>query len=171
MLPLAALLWGTAAQAEDPSAFSATYGDWRASCRVVSDTPEPSRHCTLDQSLSWRDEESGVTRPLVNATLTAPGDDGHSEAVFIVPFGLLLTEGASLWVDDGEPFAHWPFYICFSEGCALRGRLDGEALKTLERGQTLTLRMQATGGKGFRVELPLTGFAIALARLREEAAR
>ena len=174
---VALLCWAVPSAAQGPSAFSETYGDWRVACAVdpgeegaARETP-PAPRCVLEQHIDWRESESGQARRLAVATLSAPASDGQVDAVFSVPFGLLLSGGLRLSVDKGEAFAHLPFYICLSGGCVVQGRLDGEAVRLLEHGRILVLEMVSTGGQPFRVEMSLSGFTAAFARLREVAAR
>ena len=164
-----------AAAAQAPSAFSETCGSWRVACAVVPASEEagaealPERRCALEQSLSWRDGQIGETSPLATVTLAPPDSEGQSDAVFVVPFGLLLSGGMGIGVDGGEALGRIPFHICLNSGCVLRGGLDGDVLSLFEQGRILALELVSTSGRPFVVEMALDGFTAALARLREVA--
>ncbi len=158
-------------QASAPGIFSETHGDWIARCALRETADGQNiRECSMEQRLTWHNEESGQTQSLLTVTLTPPQANGAAITI-LTPFGLLLDRGIELQIDTGKGF-RLPFRTCLSVGCLAQGQLAGEILSQLRAGEILTARMaESTGTQLFQVQISLKGFAAASARLKEAVAR
>ena len=160
----AALLAGGPLAAQEPSAFTATYGDWTVRCAVASDD---RRFCAMEQRFLWRDADSGQDMPLMTVTLAPAGDT--LEATAVTPFGLLLEAGLTLRTDERQPVL-LAFRTCLPEGCVAIGTLASETVAGLRAGRVLHVEAEpAAGGEPFRIEGSLLGFTAAHDRLLQEA--
>ena len=168
MLAAALLTAGSlAAQTVEPSAFTATYGDWTVRC--AADGGEGVPRCAMEQRFLWREGETGASHDLLTVTLTAPeGADGGMEAVVLAPFGLSFERGLRLRADAGRETL-LSFRTCLPAGCIARGALDRETVWALRAGAVLHVEADpAAGGDPFRVEGSLLGFDAARSRLLDE---
>jgi invasion protein IalB len=154
-----------------PSTFSETYGDWIARC-VMRETADGQniRQCSMEQQLTWHDEESRQTQSLLTVTLTPPQANGAAITI-LTPFGLLLDRGIELQIDTDQGF-RLPFRTCLSVGCLAQGQLAEEILGQLRAGELLTARMvESTGKQLFQIQISLKGFTAASVRLEEAVAQ
>jgi invasion protein IalB len=95
-------------------------------------------------------------------------ESGAIETLAMAPFGVLLRDGITFSIDEGQPFAS-EFLACFAEGCLSRFIVPADILAALERGTMLTGAMRAYEGEIFNVQVALAGLSDGLARLRELA--
>lgn len=162
----AALLAGVPLAAQEPSAFTATYGDWTVRCIADRDDPD-RRFCAMEQRFLWRDADSGQDMPLMTVTLAPAGDT--LEVTAVAPFGLLLEAGLTLRTDERQPVL-LAFRTCLPEGCFAVGTLASETVAGFRAGRVLHVEAEpAAGGEPFRIEGSLLGFTAAHDRLLEEA--
>lgn len=180
-----------AAQGASPAAFSETYGDWNAVC-IAAAQPKPAeaeappkadeppkaaappkavRQCFMQQRLAWRGKDSDRSHTILTVTMRAPRPGGEFDIAILTPFGLLLDTGATLRVDKAQPLLSLRFLTCLDgQGCILRGRLDAEAAKVMEKGRFLFVEMLSRNRRPFKVGVSLRGFTDAFSRLRTATA-
>ena len=161
------------AQTAEPSAFTATYGDWTVRCAEEQSADGVAvRHCAMEQHFVWREGETGPSHDLLTVTLTASeSTDGVMEATVLAPFGLLFERGLRLRPDNGRETA-LPFRTCLPAGCIAYGTLDRETVRALRAGAVLHVQADpAAGGDPFLIQGSLIGFDAARARLLDETRR
>lgn len=154
---LAAVAMTSSGAAQAPSARSETYSDWVVRCQVGDDEVQ---RCWMMQTLS---RESGNERVLQLELAVA---DGTTRMSLLAPFGLDLSEGAQLMVDE-EAVAALDFHTCLPAGCLVQEDASEALLGALRRGQQLTVGFTvAQGGQPLRLTMSLAGFSAAHNRLR-----
>ncbi|MGM0583741.1 MAG: invasion associated locus B family protein [Pseudomonadota bacterium] len=145
-------------QTQQPSVeVTATHGDWEVAC-VDGEAP-----CIMRQVGSTEGQEvMEVSLRRIEAQQT---QQGTVEAVMDirVPLGVLLREGVSIQIDDGEA-QRGAFSICVPNGCLMREPLPNAFVTQLKRGITAkTSFALARNGESQRLEVPisLNGFTAA----------
>lgn len=137
------------------STLTETYDDWVLDCRSSGQ----AAGCALIQTISQRDGQRVLTFS-VNPLAT---DNGYS-ANMITPFGLEVTKGVSLAIDDkafGEPRA---FKTCLPAGCVVPLPLSASDFQALQQGTTLKLTAQTAADEAFTLDASLKGFKAASER-------
>ena len=154
------MLQGAAvAQQQGPDTLSETYSSWTVRCQSAGDA---GRQCTMTQVLQR--QEGGERLLLVEF---AVGDEDQTVMALLTPFGLRVTDGATLQTDEDEP-RQIDFFTCLPNGCIVRQTLGEPELAALRRGNMLTTRfVVAQGGEPFELQVSLEGFSAAYRRLRE----
>jgi invasion protein IalB len=76
----------------------------------------------------------------------------------LVPFGMQLTYGTQLIVDDGKPLQA-PYLRCTKDGCISQYELTPELKANLREGQKLVIQTVYSSGAPLSLPMPLTGFA------------
>src|SRR5690606_7073926 len=106
-----ALFQGGAASAQGlpggASALNETHGDWSLACA----TSEAATRCAISQTLL-----DGPNRQRVLALDLQPGENGMA-GTLLLPFGLALSHGASLAIDEAAPMPPLPVATCLPQGC------------------------------------------------------
>ncbi|MGX1500662.1 invasion protein IalB [Labrenzia sp. MBR-25] len=148
-----------AAQSEQPDQKTLTerFKAWTVTC-VEAET----RTCRMTQELVQQKTGQRLSALLVEER----AGEGPILTV-LTPFGLALSQGLTLAVDDAEmPKAQ--FLTCLPSGCVVPVPLDDAALEMLRTGNRLTaVGVTATNDKPVRIEFSLQGSAAALARLKD----
>ena len=147
------------AQSEQPDQKTLTerFKAWTVTC-VEAET----RTCRMTQELVQQKTGQRLSALLVEER----AGEGPILTV-LTPFGLALSQGLTLAVDDSEmPKAQ--FLTCLPSGCVVPVPLDDAALEKLRTGNRLTATgVTATNDKPVRIEFSLQGSAAALARLKD----
>ncbi len=86
-------------------------------------------------------------------------------AVFTFPLGIRLNTGWSFRIDRSKETL-LPFELCNTDGCHAGINLTPRLLRSLRRGNTLTLRITDASGKPVRPALSLDGFTKAYKALK-----
>jgi invasion protein IalB len=150
------------------SALSETHGNWTVACQAVtpasasatsktargSDNGTPERRCTLAQRQATEKGE----RVLV---IEWHPSEGGLKGTMILPFGLALTRGVVLRVDDGEPGEAQAFSTCLPAGCIVPLAGDDSLVEALRSGQALHVLVSERTGQALQLTVPLKGFAAA----------
>lgn len=147
--PVASVLPGGA------SALSETYQNWRVACAQQATAP----HCSLSQS-----QVQDIGQRVLTVELTL-----HSEntiaGIIVLPFGLALTAGASLQIDDNPAGQTLPFRTCLPVGCVVPVTFDPDAIAMLRAGVMLNVTTTSDAGQQIPFKISLAGFSAALDRL------
>jgi len=152
------------AAAQEGGGLTETYGDWTVQCRPAGQGSAQSAPPDCQVSQELRRPETGERVVLAAVT---PAADGPGEVItLILPFGLLLSEGAGLSLDDTQ-FVTMPFRTCLSSvGCVAEKRLTADQVAQLASAAKMGVHMVALSGQPVLAELSLTGFGPARDRLR-----
>lgn len=134
-----------------------TYDDWAVLC---SET-EKGRACLMTQQQRTKD-----TNQLVLAMELACVSAEQFQCNLVLPFGLRLTDGVTLQIDDGPVTKPVPFATCLSAGSIVQLTFDAGALNALRTGNTLKLTARVhDSGQNIVFGVSLKGFAAAHDRM------
>lgn len=143
------------------SSLSETHGDWAIQCRfqqVKDKKPKPS--CSVSQ----QQQDNNGARILIMEL--QPTDHG-AFGTLILPFGLQLSKGVALQIDEAKPGASQPFSTCLPAGCILSLNFGDTQLKALNIGKNLNLLAEAVNGGEVKLSISLIGFSTAMNRVRD----
>lgn len=140
------------------SAVTETYEDWVVSCTLS----EGQRACILSQvQTNPQNQQRMLTFEVARAD--AQGISG----TMALPFGLSLSQGVRVQIDENAPSPALPFQVCLPLGCLVPFTLDGTWLAKMRTGKQVRISGQAgDGGEATNMSLSLKGFAPGLARLQ-----
>ncbi|WP_291976476.1 invasion associated locus B family protein [Chelatococcus sp.] len=140
------------------SSLQETYGDWRVAC-VVRET---ERLCSLSQQHSQQNGQRVLAIEIV------PSAENAANGTLALPFGLHLSAGVTLTVDDQPIGGALPFSTCLPAGCLVPLALDSQTIERANAGSRLAIGATASNtGAPMSFTLSLEGFAAAMARTRE----
>jgi len=156
-----------AAGAQQPAvnpniALDELHGDWSVRCfNVESQAP-----CDILQVGTNSETQQRVS--LVSIAYL-PGAQSYA-AQIIVPLGIALARGLSIEAGDAS-LVGLTFYRCERDGCYVEIGIPQQTIDALSALTENTLITVFSYGQGDMIELPLsvTGFAEAVARMKEEA--
>lgn len=139
------------------NSLSETHGDWMVRCEVAD---------TLVRCAAQQEQLSTETRQRLLAVEFQPGADTLN-GTLALPFGLMLSKGAVLQVDQQPASPAQPFQTCLPSGCLVPLLLAADWREALRTGTTLAVAATAVDGKEAKFAIPLRGFAAALDRIVE----
>ncbi|MEG6509836.1 invasion associated locus B family protein [Methyloligella sp. 2.7D] len=141
------------------SSLTETHEDWTVSCQVQNN----EKRCLFSQTLG--NQQTGQR---VLSIELRPQDNGEVQGVILAPFGLRLSDGVTLKVDDkaiGDPV---PFSTCMEAGCLVPVTLDSSTLGTVSGGEKMTVNaLNSANGQPVELTLSLKGFTAAMNRAKE----
>jgi invasion protein IalB len=138
------------------SALSETYGGWSVNCQAANNV----KSC----SMSHQQLNKNTNQRLLAMEIFAKSTE-EAVGTIALPFGLAVSKGVTLAVDDEKPTPVLPFSTCLSAGCLVSVSLDHKLLQEFGAGTTLKIV-----GTVFDTEqpiifsVPLASFGAALAR-------
>jgi len=141
------------------SSLQETHQDWQVICVVR----EKARTCVVSQQQSKRDTNQRVL------TVEYSQDNNNStNGMLIMPFGLLLSAGITLQVDEKVVSKPLPFRTCLPAGCIVPLTLDKSGIEAQRLGTTLKIvAMSSDNNQPVQLAVSLKGLADALDRVRE----
>ena len=142
------------------SSLSETYGNWTVSCLVQKQDEAQKVLCSMSQ------QQVDDKRQRALAVELSPDKSGASGA-FVLPFGLNLSAGAVLQIDETTADKAVAFSTCLPAGCIVPASFDTAKTDALSKGQNLSVLIQSADGKDLKLAVPLDGFASAIKRTRE----
>lgn len=143
------------------SSLQETYGSWTVSCRIV----DGRKTCTLSQVRG--NQQTGQRSFAVELK---PPRDGKTDGVLVLPFGLALSAGAKLALDDKPLGQTLQFSTCLPNGCLVPVSFPTVATDAIKKAKALTITATPSGGtEPADFAISLDGFAAALARISELA--
>jgi len=149
----------------EPSAIMETYTDWAVRCitpvAIEGATPV-ERVCEMFQEL--RQQKDG--KRVVTVSVRANDDNLTGRATIISPFGILLSEGVRLEIEETELFTA-EFQTCFPNGCIATAPIDAKNIEALIKAKEAKVVMTALPESPFNVAISLAGFKAAWNRLAE----
>lgn len=147
------------AQQTAPSSLQETYSDWQVVCQQV----EGARACSMIQQ---QFQAQSNQRFLAVELKTA---DAGVEGAIVLPFGLNLSAGVELAIDDKPIGEKLQFRTCLPAGCVVRLAFSDNELGALSGGQTLQVKTKADSEEDLVFTVSLNGFTAAQSRLTELA--
>lgn len=149
---------GAQALPSGASALNETHGDWRLSCMVTAEAPR----CAISQTLVSEENRQRVL------AIELQSAESVVDGVLILPFGLDLSRGAILAIDEAVPLAPLSISTCLPAGCIAPLTLDIEALSTMQSGSILDVEVvTADTGQEVLFSISLSGFTSAIDRMME----
>lgn len=143
------------------SSLAETYGDWAVQCRLQAVKDGATKPvCSLLQ----QQQDNKGSRVL--AIELQPTEDGASGAL-VLPFGLELSKGVALQIDEAKAGAAQAFSTCMPAGCIVPLNFGEAQLKALNGGKALNLITEAAAGGEVKLSVLLDGFTAALNRVKE----
>jgi invasion protein IalB len=139
------------------SAISETHGDWVVNCKVLED----ARVCTFSQ------QQFDNRNQRIFALELFPKETGV-EGNAALPFGLALSNGVLLFVDE-KPFGQpGQFSTCLLGGCLVPVEFGSELVAQLRTGNLMHIKGAAFDtGQEIMFQVSLQGFTSALNRTAE----
>ncbi|MGU3576138.1 invasion associated locus B family protein [Brucellaceae bacterium C25G] len=143
------------------TSLSETHGDWAVQCRLqqIKDAA-PKPLCSLSQ----QQQDNKGSRVL--AIELQPSDTGASGAL-VLPFGLQLSKGVALQIDEAKAGAAQTFSTCLPAGCIVPLNFGEAQLKALNAGKALNLIAESTNGQEVKLSVSLQGFNAAVSRVKD----
>lgn len=130
-----------------------TYQDWVVLCSAA----DRGRACAMAQQQRKQDTNQLVLAVEFNAVAA-----NELRGTLVLPFGLRLTDGVTLQVDDGAVSKPLAFVTCLPAGCIVPLAFDASMIKALRAGTTLKLVAKAhDNGQDVGLGVSLKGFAAA----------
>lgn len=161
-------------QGAEPSATTATYGNWTVTCQQVAE----ARVCQMLTRLNVKGED-GQVRPLLEMAIGRPPAGGDLRLVLQVPMDVALrepvtlatnAEGATTADPAAPPLLTASYFACLPNGCLADAVLDQAGLKAMTAAATATVTFTVlNGNRKVAVPVALSGFADAWAALGEAA--
>ena len=142
------------------TALNETHGDWTLSCTA----PEGVVRCTISQV-----QVQGENKQRVLAMeLTRPPGDTGAAGTLVLPFGLRLSEGITLGLDQEAPFESLQFSTCLPAGCLVPVSFDPNLLSAIGGSTSLAIKAVANdSGEPVTLSVSMRGLSSALARLAQ----
>ncbi|MFD1197835.1 invasion associated locus B family protein [Brucella gallinifaecis] len=138
------------------STLQETYQDWTVSCQSQKDTTV----CAIRQ-----DQNSAQTGQRVLTAELRNVDGGKVEGVLLMPFGLDLSKGASLKIDEATG-PNLTFSTCLPQGCLSPVTFDAKQVAALKAAANLNVTTTALSpSQPVAFKVSLKGFGAALDRI------
>lgn len=136
------------------STVSETHGDWVVRCEA--------RQKQIGCALQQEQLDSNTGRRLLAIELASVA--GTLNGSLVLPFGLALSQGVRLGIDENPPLPSVVFRTCLPVGCVVDVAFSREVIALLRTGTTLKVNAIADGGAVAPFNIPLRGLASALDR-------
>jgi len=135
-----------------------THDDWTVHCTVANG---PVRCAAQQQQLSSQ------TRQRVLGIEIVGGDGDVLTGTLVLPFGLLLSKGAVLKVDDKVTSPPEPFQTCLPSGCIVPLNIGKDWLAAMRSGTAIAVAAVAVNGQDAKFSISLKGLGSALDRIAD----
>jgi invasion protein IalB len=113
-----------------------------------------AKQCEAFQRLMIKESQQRIAEFAVGF-----GEDksGAARGVFILPLGILLSEGVQMQIDEGKAFK-FNIRYCEVSGCYAFVNLNAEILDMMRKGNKAIVTFQSTKPQTIRIEMSLKGF-------------
>lgn len=135
-----------------------THGDWTVACAQNASTKTIS--CAMSQQLF--NPQSKQRLVAIELSLDA---EQTLKGVMVLPFGLKLSEGIRLRIDDSGDGLQLPFSTCLPVGCLGPISLNESAVASFRASSELKVLMTAQNDEQIEVVISLNGFTSAFNRI------
>ncbi|MBN8939801.1 MAG: invasion associated locus B family protein [Rhizobiales bacterium] len=158
--PLAAPVMPAMAQLPNgATSINETYGDWTVDCRII----EGRKACAFSQSQG--NQQTGQRSFAIEFRLP---ENGKTDGVLLLPFGLNLDLGVKLKIDEQDLGQGVRFSTCLPSGCLAPISLPTVATEALKKGTRLIVSATSlSSGEAATFNVSLNGFAAAIARVAQ----
>ncbi|WP_425644175.1 invasion associated locus B family protein [Agrobacterium leguminum] len=134
-----------------------TYGDWALECKAE----QTAVKCAVGQF--QYDQKNGTAAFAMEVFLAR---NGAIRIQVLVPFGMKLSEGIRLQLDDEPDERRLDFDTCVSDGCLTSIMLSGQDMNAMTKAQILKVSgVHYSRGQNLTFPTSLKGFSAAIARL------
>ena len=156
-------LWSGVSIAESlpggASSLTESYENWELTCVNQDETPV----CSLAQV-----QINAETQQQMLAIELRPDGAGGLSGVMVLPFGLALSQGIAIGIDDQEANATLGFTTCLPVGCLVPVGFDAGSIASLATANQLTATaIISDSGDPISFVISLTGLQNAHARLQD----
>lgn len=135
-----------------------TYQDWVVACQGRDE----QSFCVMRQVQSNNQTGQNV----VTVEFSAVQD--KLNGVLLLPFGLALTDGASVKIDADEKSQPVPFSTCLPQGCLAPVSFEADDVARLKGGTVLNIAARSLSpSQPLDLKISLRGFSAALSRVAE----
>lgn len=134
-----------------------THGDWTVRCGAVD---------LVVSCEAFQEQISSQNQQRVLA-ISFGSADAVLTGVLVLPFGLLLANGALLQIDDKPASEVQSFQTCLPAGCLVPLEMDADWIGALRTGTTLGVGAQSVSGQEANFSISLTGLSSALDRIAD----
>ena len=131
------------------------HDDWTVRCQVANNLVK----CAVQQ-----EQVSGQNKQRVLAVEILRGE-GALTGTLVLPFGLQLSKGAVLKVDDALTSPVLPFQTCLPAGCLVPLAIGAQWESAMRAGTALAVTAEAVSGQPAKFSISLKGLASALDRI------
>lgn len=143
------------------SSLQETYESWTVNCRIA----DGRKVCGLSQVRG--NQQTGQRSFAIELQ---PPRDGKTDGTLVLPFGLALSSGVRLTLDDKALGQAIPFSTCVPNGCLVPVSFPAAATDAIKKAKALTINATPAGGsEPVAFDIALDGFTAALARVTELA--
>ena len=143
------------------SSVQETFGAWTVNCRIV----DGRKGCTFSQVRG--NQQTGQRSFAIELR---PPRDGKTEGMLVLPFGLALSAGVKLTLDDKPLGQTVPFSTCVPDGCLAPLSFPTVATDAVKKAKVLTIGATRSGApEPAEFAVALDGFAAAMTRVTELA--
>lgn len=118
-------------------------------------------YCEIFQRLVSKENNQRV----IEFAIGYPDKEKDAQVVIILPFGILLTEGVSVKIDDTQ-LGKLPVRTCTEAGCILLTAMDKDVVNKLISAKSLTIGFADMQSKPVNLSLSLDGFANKLKEIK-----
>lgn len=136
------------------------FQDWVVACQEA--TKDTKKICQAAQKITIK--ESG--KQLMQVLVGYPPDADKPIAVFFLPLGMLLPQGAKLVIGE-EELGRLAVQRCEPNGCIAPLQLTDEIMTKLKAGTAGKVVVTNAEGKNLDIPLSLKGFSAAFAELKK----
>jgi invasion protein IalB len=134
------------------------HGDWVVSCDIATQNGVSRKVCGFSQVQTNTQSHQRIL------AMELQPRDSVVEGALVLPFGLELSKGVTLQVDDGTVLASLPFQTCLPAGCLVKLNFDAMSVAALRAGKSLKVNVFPISGQEMSLSVSLKGFPDALAR-------
>jgi invasion protein IalB len=135
---------------------------WIVTCSNAN--AEAKLKCSMQQSLFVT---ASGQRVMTMTLERDPKEPSRVQARLMLPHGIFLAEGVSIWVDDGEK-KKIPVSYGDANGSYAQFTVDATLTSALAKGSVFRVATKPIGGEDLVIELDLTGFAASYALLTKD---
>jgi len=142
---------------DDPDQLTERFKAWTVTCVTAEE-----RQCRMVQELI-----QDKTGQRLSALIVEKGEAEEFSFTVLAPFGLAVSDGVSLAIDE-EPLFEAVFATCMPSGCLVPLAADKNSVEKMKAGDTLTATaLAAASGQPVNIEFSLQGFSAAHSRLED----
>lgn len=147
----------TVALPNGASSINETYGEWSVACSIIDNV----KACTFSQAQG--NTQTGQRTFAIE--LRAP-QEGKTDGVLLMPFGLKLDDGVKMKIDEQGLGQGARFSTCIPQGCLVPISFPTVATDALRKGTDLIITASnLNGGEAPTIKVSLNGFTAAMNRV------